>query len=280
MTALAPPGAFLPAGTLADSVALVTGGGTGLGRAIATELARAGAAVVIASRNPDHRAQGVASVEEAGGRGFQVEMDVRDAASVDAAFTAAEALAGPIDILVNNAAANFFSPAESLSPGGWAAVIDRVLTGGFLCARAFAQRRLAAGQGGSIVNIASPPGINGGPAVAHSGAAKAGLINLTKSLAVEWARDGIRVNAVSPGRFLHEDGDPAVRAGRRGWEDAGLRVPVGRTGEPREIGWLIAYLCSPYAGFITGQVIGIDGGGSLPREISGGIFTPPRDQIT
>lgn len=275
----APLDRHLPADLYKSSVVLVTGGGTGLGRAIATEFGRLGATVVVASRNPEHWAQGVASVEAAGGRAVGVKIDIRDPAQVTEAFDAAERSVGPVSFLINNAAGNFFSPAEDLTVGGWSAVLDRVLTGTFLCSAEFARRRIAASGPGAIVNIASIAGLLGGPGVAHSGAAKAGVLNLTKSLAIEWARDGIRVNAIVPGVFIHDDGDPAVRAGRLNWEDADARVPLGRTGAPRELGWLATFLCSPYAGFITGQAIAIDGGLSLPRGLGHSLFTPTRERL-
>lgn len=261
-------------------VALVTGGGTGLGKAISVELARAGAVVVIASRNAEHRAAGVAAAEAAGGHAVEVALDVRDPHQVTRAFDEAERLAGPVTALINNAAANFYAAAESITPNGWATVVDRVLTGGFQCAAEFARRRLAVGGDGSIVNIAASTGWDGGPGVAHSAAAKAGLLNLTRTLAVEWARDGITVNAVVPGLFLHDDDDAVVRAGRHGWSpDAGLTIPAGRTGDPRELAWLVTYLCSSYARYVTGQWIAIDGGRRLPLVVDRADFTPIRDQL-
>jgi NAD(P)-dependent dehydrogenase (short-subunit alcohol dehydrogenase family) len=272
---------MLPAGALAGEVALVTGGGTGLGRAISIELARAGARIVVASRGEAHRVQGVQSIRDAGGEAMDVALDVRDAGAVEAAFDTAEAAFGGVSLLVNNAAANFFSPAEQISVNGWNTVLERVLNGAFFCARTFAARRIAAGRPGAIVNIAANTGVVGGPGVAHSAAAKAGLVNLTRTLAAEWARDQIRVNAVSPGRFLHDDGDASVRAGRIGWQDgaAARGVPLGRTGRPEEIGWLVSYLCSPYAAYMTGQIIGLDGGGALQTWVVAPDFVPPREQL-
>jgi NAD(P)-dependent dehydrogenase (short-subunit alcohol dehydrogenase family) len=184
-----------------------------------------------------------------------------------------------VRVLVNNAAANFFAKAEDITANGWDTVVDRVLKGGFLCSREFAARRIATGQPGAILNIVSAPGFMGGPGVAHSAAAKAGMINLTRTLAVEWAPHDIRVNAIAPGTFLHDDGDPAVRAGRLHWEDAHRRIPLGRTGELQELGWLATYLCSTYAGFMTGQVIALDGGGHLPRTVAQPEFTPIAEQL-
>lgn len=271
---------MLPELALAGETVLVTGGGTGLGRAISLEFARLGAAVVIASRNPEHRSRGVAAVQEIGGTAYEVELDVRQPASVTAALDAAERLAGPVSLLVNNAAANFFAPAEQISPNGWAAVVDRVLTGTFLCSREFGSRRLKAGSQGAIVNIVSVPGLVGGPGVAHSGAAKAGVINLTRSLAAEWAPDGIRVNAIAPGTVPHGDDPPAVRAGRMGFSPgASARVPVGRVGQPREVAWLATYLCSSFAAYLTGQCIVIDGGEHLRRSIQTEPVIPVRDQL-
>jgi len=271
------PVAMLPADTLKGQVALVTGGGAGLGRAIAEELARAGADVAIASRSAGNRAKGVAAVEALGRRAADVPLDVRNLEQVAAAFDAAEAALGPVTILVNNAAANFYAPAEKITPNGWDTIVDRVLKGGFYMCSEFGRRRLAAGGGGSIVNISAGQGVSGGPGIAHSGAAKAGMLNLTISLATEWAPDRIRVNAVIPGLFPHGDDPPVLAAGRH-WGD-GSHVPIGRVGEVREIGWLVAFLCSPYAGFITGQQIAIDGGGRLPHTIFRGPVKPVRDQI-
>jgi NAD(P)-dependent dehydrogenase (short-subunit alcohol dehydrogenase family) len=276
---MALPEGLLAPKTLDGSVAFVTGGGTGLGKAISVELARAGAVVAIASRNPDHRLAGVAAVEAVGGQAVSVELDVRSPEQVRDAFETAERLAGSVNLLINNAAANFYAPAEEITPNGWAAVVDRVLNGGFYCATEFARRLIPSGRGGSIVNIAASTGWNGGPGVAHSGAAKAGILNLTRSLAVEWAPDQIRVNAVVPGLFKHDDDDPLISAGRRWHGDVERSVPMGRGGRLEEIGWLVSYLCSPYAAFITGQWIAIDGGGRLAQTMTRGDFVPIRDQL-
>ncbi|MDQ1696457.1 MAG: hypothetical protein QOJ03_1810 [Frankiaceae bacterium] len=275
---------MLPEGTYAGSVVLVTGGGTGLGKAIAVEFARLGAAVAVASRSAEHRDAGIAAVEAAGGRAAGVEVDVREPESIGAAFDQAEAELGPVDVLVNNAAANFPVPAANLSPNGWRAVERIVLDGTFFCSQELHRRATSrAGLGGSggraaIVNIAATQAMTGGPGMAHSAAAKAGVVSLTKTLAVEWAPDGVRVNAIAPGLFPHEDLPEAIRAARDESVDA-TRQPAGRVGQPHELGWAATWLCSPYASFVTGHVLVVDGGNWLRRDFAMPPFRPITDQL-
>ena len=264
--------AMLPSGTFADDVVLVTGGGTGLGRAMAVEFARLGAAVAIVSRRPEHRAAGVVAVEEVGGRALGVEADIRDAAKVAAAFDEVEHGLGPVSVLVNNAAGNFEVPAERMSVNAWRAVTQIVLDGTFFCSTEFARRRLALGGGGAILNIGATYAWTGGPGAAHSAAAKAAVTNLTMTLAVEWGGDGIRVNCLVPGVFPHADMDDHWGEGKQA--NATRRassVPLGRVGELRELGWAATYLCSPFAAYITGHSLVVDGANWLRHH---GFSTP------
>jgi NAD(P)-dependent dehydrogenase (short-subunit alcohol dehydrogenase family) len=180
---------MLPPGTFAGTAVLVTGGGTGLGKAMAVEFGRLGAAVAIASRSDDHRTAGVASVESVGAKACGVQLDVREPESVTAAFDAAETALGlPVTVCVNNAAANFPALAADLSPNGWRAVERIVLDGTFFCSQELRRRVLAASRqqaaGGAIVNIATTAALTGGPGMVHSAAAKAGVVSLTRTLAV------------------------------------------------------------------------------------------------
>ena len=269
---------MLPADTFAGQVALVTGGGTGLGKAIAVELARAGAAVAVASRSGEHRDAGVTAVEATGGKAVGVELDVREPDAVSAAFDAAEDALGPISVLVNNAAANFPVAAADLSANGWRAVERIVLDGTFFCSQELHRRLVARGDAGAIVNVATTAALTGGPGMAHSAAAKAGVVSLTKTLAVEWAPDGLRVNAVAPGLFPHDALPAAIQAARDpALDDA--RQPAGRVGQPHELGWAVTWLCSPYAAFVTGHVLVVDGGNWLRRDFAMPPVTPIRDQL-
>jgi NAD(P)-dependent dehydrogenase (short-subunit alcohol dehydrogenase family) len=275
-----PPGASaLPAATFEGRVVLVTGGGTGLGKAIAVEFARLGAAVAIASRSDEHLQAGTDAVEAAGGNAFATTCDIRDPAQVAAAFDAVEGELGLPDVLVNNAAGNFPVPAEDLSPNGWRAVVGIVLDGTFFCSREFGRRHLAAGTGGSIVNIGGSYAWTGGPGFAHSAAAKAGVKNLTETLAVEWAPYGIRVNCLVPGLMPHDDEPEQIRNVPGRGERDGASVPALRTGEPRELGWAATFLASPYASYITGETLVVDGANWQRRTMMQPEFQPIRDQL-
>jgi NAD(P)-dependent dehydrogenase (short-subunit alcohol dehydrogenase family) len=268
---------FLPPDTFAGQTVIVTGGGTGLGKAIAVEFARAGASVGVVSRSPEHLEKGVKAVEAVGGRAAAAPADIRDPEQIATAFTTIEGQLGPVSILVNNAAGNFPAPAEKISPRGWRAVTQIVLDGTFFCSREFALRRIAAGAGGAILNIVATYAWTGGPATAHSAAAKAGVVNLTQSLAVEWAPDNIRVNGIAPGRFLHDDLPAYVTVGENA--NPGRCVPAQRTGEVQELGWAATYLCSPFASYITGHTLVVDGGNWLRRSPYMPEFTPIREMF-
>jgi NAD(P)-dependent dehydrogenase (short-subunit alcohol dehydrogenase family) len=244
------------------------------------EFARLGARVAIVSRAEEHRAAGVGAVEAAGGRGLGVACDVRDPAAVAAAFHAVEREWGLPDVLVNNAAGNFPVPAEDLSPNGWRAVVEIVLHGTFFCSREFGRRHIARGAPGVILNVGASYAWTGGPGFAHSAAAKAGVKNLTETLAVEWAPYGIRVNGLVPGLFPHEDETAAIRGvPGRGAADEEASAPAGRTGRARELGWAATFLASPYAAYVTGHTLVVDGANWQRRALRMPAFVPVRDQL-
>lgn len=271
----------LPKGTFDGTHVVVTGGGTGLGKAIAVEFARLGAAVAILSRSAEHRAAGVAAVEETGARAVEAECDIRKPESVAAAFDAVEAALGLPDVLVNNAAGNFPVPAEDLSPNGWRAVVEIVLGGTFLCSREFGRRHIAAGTPGNIINIGASYAWTGGPGFAHSSAAKAGVKNLTETLAVEWAPYGIRVNGLVPGLFPHEDETQNIGGvpGRGDERREEASCPAGRSGRRRELGWAATYLASPFAAYVTGHTLVVDGANWQRRAMLQPEFVPIREQL-
>jgi NAD(P)-dependent dehydrogenase (short-subunit alcohol dehydrogenase family) len=166
-----------------------------------------------------------------------------------------------------------------MSPNAWRAVVSIVLDGTFLCSREFARRHIAAGRPGSIVNIGASYAWTGGPGFAHSAAAKAGVKNLTETLAVEWAPYGIRVNGLVPGLFPHEDEVEAIRGvPERGMRED-RRAPAGRVGRPRELGWAATYLASPYAAYVSGATLVVDGANWQRRAMLQPEFTPIREQL-
>ncbi len=269
----------LPDGTYEGRVVVVTGGGTGLGKAIATEFGRLRASVGILSRDEAHRAAGVASVEAAGGRAIGSPCDIRQPESVALAFDEVEQALGHIDVLVNNAAGNFPVPAEDMSPNAWRTVVDIVLNGTYLCCRDLARRLIPTMRDGAIVNVGASYAWTGGPGFAHSAAAKAGVKNLTETLAVEWAPYGIRVNGLVPGLMPHEDETAAIAAVPGKYEGQDSRVPAGRVGFPRELGWAATYLCSPYASYISGHTMVVDGANWQRRHALQPPFVPIREQL-
>ncbi|MCB9507074.1 MAG: SDR family oxidoreductase [Myxococcales bacterium] len=248
----------------AGKTAFVTGGGTGIGLAIASELRMLGADVVIGSRSAEKLAAGATKLAEidAPGRVLQHPCNIRDEASIDAAVAFAVAELGGIDLLVNNGGGQFPSPAVNISAKGWAAVVETNLTGTFLMTRAVAQQSMFERGGGAVVNIIAQMW-NGFPMMAHTGAARAGVDNLTKTLAFEWAPFGVRVNAVAPGVIQSSGIDNYSPDNQRFFFDSVSHIPAGRLGTPREIAAASVFLLSPAAGFITGTTLRVDGGEPL-----------------
>ncbi len=269
----------LPADTYRDVVVLITGGGTGLGRAVATEFARLGADIVIASRKPDHLEAGTEAMEAVGARVRAVACDIREPDQVAAAFDDATEAFGLPGVLINNAAANFPVPAEDMSPNAWRTVVDITLNGTFFCAREFARRHLAAGTPGSIVNIGASYAWTGGPGFAHSAAAKAGVKNMVETLAVEWGPYGIQVNGLVPGLFPHEDMTADIQENLERTNDKDVCQPALRVGRVRELGWAATFLASPYARFISGHTLVVDGANWQRRLLTNPPVVTVRDQM-
>jgi NAD(P)-dependent dehydrogenase (short-subunit alcohol dehydrogenase family) len=269
----------LSPGTFDGVCVFVTGGGTGLGKAIASEFARLEASIVIASRKTEHLEAGEAAMKELGAPVVTVACDIRDAESITAAFDVAVESFGLPGVLVNNAAANFPVPAEDMSPNAWRTVVDITLNGTFLCSREFARRHLAAGEPGSIINVGASYAWTGGPGFAHSAAAKAGVKNLTETLAVEWAPYGIQVNALVPGLFPHEDMTADIQGNLERTHDKDATQPALRVGQRQELGWAATFLASPYARFISGHTLVVDGANWQRRSLTNPPVVTVREQM-
>ncbi|NIJ36749.1 NAD(P)-dependent dehydrogenase (short-subunit alcohol dehydrogenase family) [Sphingopyxis panaciterrae] len=269
----APP---YPADIFAGQTVLVTGGGSGMGLAMAKAFAQGGADVAIMGRGIERAQEGAAEVAALGVRTHAISCDVRHADAVAAAFDEAETALGPIGLLANNAGANFPILADDISANAWNAVTRIAIDGTFLCSTEYARRRIARGEGGAIVNNSAQYIWTGFPGDAHSAAAKTAQATMTKKMAADWARHGLRVNAIAAGFFPHATSTAGRREG--GTEVLQNMIPAGRTGSIWEFGWLSAMTCTPLFGEMTGQIILQDGGESLRRSLMMPDYVPPRER--
>ena len=245
---------------LKEKTIIVTGGGTGLGKSMAARFGELGANLVIASRREQVIQDAADELRKTGADVLGIPCDVRDPANVKEMVDAAKKQFGKIDVLLNNAAGNFISPTENLSPNGFKAVVDIVLNGTFNCTHAVGKEMIADG-GGSILNIVTTYAWTGSGYVVPSAAAKAGVLAITRSLAVEWAKYGIRSNAIAPGPFPTKGAWSRLAPPGLGIEKKMKnRIPLKRFGEHIELANLAAYLLSDEAGYINGEVVTIDGG--------------------
>jgi len=242
---------------------VITGGGTGLGRSMALRLAGLGARVAVLGRRSQPLEDTSAEIRTAGGEAVPVPCDIRDPDAVKGAFDAVEASIGPPNQLINNAAGNFLCPSEDLSPGGFDAVVRIVLYGSFHCTRELGRRLIERGEPGAVLSIVTTYASTGSAFVLPSAAAKAGVLAMSRSLAVEWGSYGIRLNCIAPGPFPTEGAFSRLLPGSEMEEQARRRVPSRRFGEHAELTNLVAYLMSDASPYQSGDLVTIDGAEAL-----------------
>lgn len=250
-----------------DKVIMVTGGSNGMGKAMAKRFAQEGAKVVITGRSKEKLEVAKEEIEQYDGQILTIDMDVRDLERVQ--YTVDEAIKtfGQIDGLVNNAAGNFICAAEDLSINGWNSVIDIVLNGTWYCTQAVGKQWIKNGQKGRIINMVATYSWLAGEGVIHSASAKAGVLSMTRTLAVEWgSKYGITVNAIAPGPIENTGGAQKLTLSEEARQRTLDSVPLGRTGQPEEIAGLARFLFSSDADYINGEVITMDGGQWLNKK--------------
>jgi citronellol/citronellal dehydrogenase len=246
---------FAP-GLLRGAVCVVSGAGTGLGKATALELARLGATVIGCGRRPEPLQAMVAEVKEAGGEAEAEPLDIREAEAVDGFFDGVVERHGRLDVLVNNAGGQFLSPAEAITPKGFRTVIELNVQGTWQMTHAAATKAFIPQGSGKVVSLTVSPHM-GFPGMVHTGAARAAVENMTRTLSVEWARFGIRLVAIAVGQFDTET--LRTKYPKQVVENVANTVPLGRLGTEEEMAWLISYLASPAGDFFSGCVLTIDG---------------------
>jgi NAD(P)-dependent dehydrogenase (short-subunit alcohol dehydrogenase family) len=259
--------------SLEGKTAVVTGGGTGIGKSIAIEFARAGADVALCSRKLEHLEPVAKEITNLGRRTFAVAMDVRQEEQVKGVVERAVSEWGRLDIMVNNAGASFRAKPEDISINGWNTVVQINLNGVFLGCKWAGKQMMAQKTGGVIVNISSVAGVYGSTMMSHYGASKAAVITLTRELGTAWARSGVRVNCIAPGPVETEGYLDVLKQagpdGKKTYDRVASRVGMGRWGKVEEIAYPCIFLASDASSWMTGETIVIDGGPS-PREMDEG----------
>ncbi|MBF6990840.1 SDR family oxidoreductase [Cupriavidus sp. IK-TO18] len=246
--------------TLKGRTALITGGGTGIGLEIATTYARLGANVMLVGRNQERVEAAAKAIVDEGGKAAAFKVDVRSYEEVKAAVETTVERFGTLDILVNNAAGNFVCPTAELSPNGWRTVIDIDLNGTFHgCHAAYAYLK-ASPHGGSIISIITMLGVTGWPGSAHASAAKGGILSLSRTLAVEWGGDNIRVNTISPGPIGDTEGVQRMYIDAGNGDLEARKTALGRFGRKQDIANAAVFLASDLGGYVTGENLIVDGG--------------------
>lgn len=254
---------------LLGRVALITGGGSGIGFGIAKAMAACGAKLVLASRDLEKLQSAVAEIKVMGGDAVAVQADVRDFDAVENAVKTAVDHFGSLDIMIANAAGNFVVPAAKMSPNAWRVVIDIDLNGTFFCARAAYDALRASRFGGRFIAISTTRALEGWPGCAHAGAAKAGIMSLIRTLSSEWGPDGIRCNTIAPGAIGDTEGVKRIYADQGKAQEQLSSIPLGEFGKTADIASAAVFLCSAAGDYITGTDLVVDGGRNRSRAGTG-----------